>query len=274
MKKINFSVLMSVYKGDNAEYVKIAIDSLLNQTLLPNQIVIIADGPISKEIKTLLKKYQENEIFSIYFRDNNIGLGLTLNEGLSYCKYDYVARMDADDYSCADRFEKQIRYLEEHPNVSAIGCNITEYDMDLKEIISIKKVPETDSEIKEFVKHRNPMNHPTVVFKKFDVLEAGSYENYMLFEDYYLWAKLISRNCELYNIQECLYNFRAGNSMYERRGGIRYLKYIKNFERGLLKLGLINKFEYIKNLIKRYVVALMPSKIRGAFYKILLRKNK
>lgn len=274
MSKIKFSVLMSVYKNDKSEYVKIAIDSILNQTLRPNQYVIMVDGPISEDLKKILLDYEKKDnIVELHFREKNLGLGLTLNEGLNYCNYEYVARMDADDEALPNRFEEQIKYLEDNPEVDVIGANMYEYDEEMKNIISQKKVPETDKELKEYVKFRNPINHPTVVFKRNKVLEVGSYENFPLFEDYYLWAKLVSSNCTFYNIQKPLYNFRGGSSMYERRGGKKYLTCIKRFEQGLLNLGIINKKEYKKNILKRYIGAIMPNKLRCFVYKNTLREK-
>lgn len=272
MSKIKFSVLMSVYKSDKTEYVKVAIDSVLNQTLRPDQYVIMIDGPISEDLKQILLDYEKKDkIVELHFRDKNLGLGLTLNEGLNYCKYDYVARMDADDKSSPNRFEKQIKYLEKHPETDIIGTNLIEYDGNLSKIISQKNVPETDDELKKYIKYRNPINHPTVIFNKNKVINVGSYEDYPLFEDYYLWAKLVADDCKFYNIQQPLYNFRGGDSMYGRRGGKKYLNCIKKFERGLLNLGIINKKEYYKNISKRYIGALMPNKLRGFLYKRILR---
>ncbi len=274
MDTIKFSVLMSVYKKDKPEYVKIAIDSILNQTLKPNQYVIMIDGPISDKLREMLLKYEnQHDIIDLHFRDKNLGLGLTLNEGINYCKYGYIARMDADDAALPTRFEKQIHYLEKHPEIDVIGTNMYEYDEEMENIISQKVVPENDKELKEYVKYRNPINHPTVIFKKDKVQKVGSYEDYPLFEDYYLWAKMIANNCTFYNIQKPLYNFRGGNSMYERRGGKKYLKCIKKFEIGLLALGIINKSEYRKNIIKRYIGAVLPNKFRGKLYKRFLRKE-
>lgn len=273
MKKIKFSVLMSVYKGDITENVKVAIDSLLNQTLVPNQIVIIADGPIPKDMKQLLKDYQNNKLFNIYFRKNNLGLGLTLNEGLTKCKYDYVARMDADDESMPNRFEKQIGYLCEHTEVDCIGSNMIEYDEKMEKIISHKIVPKTCQEIYKYIKKRNPMNHPTVIYRKDKVLEVNSYEDYPYFEDYYLWAKMINNGSVFHNIQENLYKFRAGSSMIKRRGGKNYLLSIRKLERGLKKLGIINSWEYYLNIFVRYSVSLFPNRIREMFYKFILRKK-
>ena len=273
-ENIKFSCLMSVYKNDKPEYVALAIDSILNQTLKPNQYVIVVDGPISDELKALLLDYEKkDEIIELHFREKNLGLVLTLNEGLGYCKYEYVARMDADDYSLPDRFEKQIEYLSKNPEIAVIGSNVTEYDEELNNISSHKCVPETDAEIKEYVKKRNPINHPTAIINKNKVIEVGGYEDYPFFEDYYLWAKLIANGYKFYNIQEDLYKFRGGEAMYGRRGGKKYLTCIKKMEKGLLKLGLITKKEYYINITKRYIVALIPNKMRTILYKLLLRKK-
>lgn len=275
MKKIKFSVLMSVYKNDKSEDVKDAIDSLLNQTLLPNQIVILEDGKVSKKLDDLLENYsKKHKIIEIYKRKQNLGLGLTLNEGLNYCKYDYVARMDADDYSYPNRFEEEIRYLESHPDIDVVGCNIDEYDENLSKKLAVRVVPEFDKKIKKYMKKRNGVNHVTVIYKKQSVLNAGSYEDCLYFEDYYLWCKMIKNGCKFYNIQESLMKIRAGFDMAKRRGGLSYSKYIINFENKIYKIGIINKFEYIFNLFIRLSVANIPNSFRTILYKKQLRKLK
>jgi len=273
MEKFEFSVLMSVYKKDNYIYVDNAIKSLLNQSLLPNQIVIMVDGVISEELKVVLKKYESNNLFDIYYRDNNIGLGLTLNEGLKKCKYEYVARMDADDESMYDRFEKQISILKRNPEIDVVGCNMWEYDENMKNVISQKIVPENFNDIKEYIKTRNPINHPTVIYKKEKVLNSNSYEDYPFFEDYYLWAKMLKNGCIFYNMQEILYKFRAGPAMIKRRGGKKYLNCIKKIEKGLLDLKIIDRKTYVMNVIKRYIISLVPNFIRIIFYKNFLRRS-
>lgn len=274
MKKIKFSVLMSVYKNDNSEYVKVAIDSLLNQTLLPSQIVIFEDGKVSKKLDDLLENYsKKHKIIEIYKREKNLGLGLTLNEGLNYCKYDYVARMDADDYCYPNRFEREIDYILNHPDVDVVGCNIEEYDEKLKNKLAMRVVPEQDEEIKKYMKKRNGINHMTVVYKKESVLQAGSYEDCPFFEDYYLWCKMIKNKCQFYNIQESLMKVRAGSDMTKRRGGKGYSKHIYNFEKKIYKMEFINRFQYFSNLIIRMSVASSPNFLRACFYKKKLRRT-
>ena len=145
MSNIKFSVLMSVYKNDDIDCIKQAIDSILNQTLPANQIVIMVDGPITNAVYELLQEYENNILeIEIMYQSENRGLGITLNSGINICKYDYIARMDADDYSLPNRFEKQIKYLEKHPLIDVLGSNITEYDNSLNIILSQKTVPEND----------------------------------------------------------------------------------------------------------------------------------
>lgn len=274
MKKIKFSCLMSVYKNDKVENVKIAIDSILNQTVVPNQFVIMIDGPISDELKEVLLNYEKKcNIIHLFFRDENQGLGITLNEGLQHCKYDYVARMDADDESCNNRFEEQIKILTDNSDIDVVGCNVIEYDEFLKNAICEKKVPQYNENIKRYAKKRNPINHPTVMFKKDVVLNCGSYEDCKYFEDYYLWIKLLNNNCIFYNIQKPLYKFRAGKSMYERRGGISYINCIKEFETRIYKIGYISIFTCINNIIKRSIVAILPNGVRTFLYLKKLRKS-
>ena len=273
--KIKFSVLMSVYKNDKPEYVKIAIDSLLNQTIIPNQIVIIEDGKVAKDLDSLLDNYaKKNNIIELHKREKNIGLGLTLNEGLNYCKYDYIARMDADDYSAPNRFEKEIEYIETHPETDVVGCLIEEYDEQLNTILATRTVPEKDEDIKKYMKKRNGINHVTVIYKKDSALKAGSYEDCPYFEDYYLWCKMIKNNCKFYNIQEALMKIRAGFDMAKRRGGLSYGKHIINFEKKIRNLGIISPTDYIINLAIRLTVAIMPNFVRTYLYKKQLRKEK
>ena len=156
-------------------------------------------------------------------------------------------------------------------NYTKRSCIIKQEFIHVK-IVSQKIVPQTSDEIRKYLKNRNPMNHPTVIYKKEKVLEVNSYEDYPLFEDYYLWAKMIKNGSNFYNIQENLYRFRAGSSMIKRRGGKSYLNNIKKLEKGLLDLNIINKREYTLNIIKRYFIAIMPNSFRKIFYKVFLRK--
>ena len=274
MEKTKFSVLMSVYKKEKPEYLKLAIDSIYSQTLIPDEVVLVEDGKLTDELETIIKEYENKyDNFVVIRYEVNRGLGPALNDGLKKCKYEYVARVDADDSCMKNRFEVQMKYLTENKDVDIVGSNMIEYDVDMKSAISTKCVPESNEKIKKYLKKRNPMNHPTVIFKKSKVIEAKGYEDVPYFEDYYLWAKMIKNGCLFYNIQENLYKFRGGSTMIKRRGGKYYLSCIKKFEKLLLKLGLINRVEYCGNVIARCFLAIMPNNFRRMFYKTILRNK-
>lgn len=271
--RAKFSVLMSIYKKEKKEYLELAIDSIYNQTLLPDEVVLVEDGILPNELENTVKKIEKkyNNLKVLRFKENR-GLGPALNDGLRACKYEYIARMDTDDMCKCNRFEKQMDYLINNPDVDVVGSNMDEYDSDMNSIISKKIVPKEHAEIKRYIKKRNPMNHPTVIYRKSKVLKSNGYEDYPYFEDYFLWAKMIKNGCIFHNIQDELYDFRAGSSMIKRRGGRNYLHCIKKLERGLLDLNIINKKEYYSNLFVRGVIALIPNKIRELLYRKMLRK--
>lgn len=273
MKKVKFSVLMSVYYKDKKEYLNEAIESIINQTLLPNELVIVEDGPLTNELDILLEDYaQKYEWIKLVKFAKNRGLGEALREGIKYCEYEYVARMDADDFSVPNRFEKQIDLVQKNPEIDLLGGYILEYDENLITPISVREVPLQEKEIKKFVRARNPFNHVTVIFKKSAVLLSGNYESMLYFEDYYLWCKMISNNCKMLNISEILVNVRAGKSFFKRRGGLEYAKAVVRFEKSIMKLGIIKRIECIKFIFIKLVIAISPAFLKKYVYMKKLRK--
>ena len=271
---MNFSVLMSVYIKDRVQEVANAMSSILNQTYLPAQIVIVEDGPITQELQRLLDEYAER--YSIIDRirlEENMGLGRALNIGLEYCKYELVARMDADDFSLPYRFEKQIEFLINNPNVDILGGQIAEFDSTMNEQIGVRNVPLTMNEIQNKMKRRNCMNHVTVLYKKSSVIEAGNYIDCPYFEDYYLWCRMLKKGFQFRNLDSVLVNVRAGNEMYKRRGGKQYNKAIIDFQKKILNLGIINQYQFVLNLGIRLSVASLPNSIRGKIYRNTLRRQ-
>ena len=202
---------------------------------------------------------------------SNHGLGFALNEGLKYCSHDIVARMDTDDIATIDRFEKQITFLNDNPDIDICSSWLQEFEGEINNKISIKKVPSTHTEIADYIKSRNPMNHPSVIFRKKAVEDAGGYKPFPLFEDYYLWTRMYVNGCKFANIPECLVNFRTSPDMYKRRGGFKYAIDCAKFQWTLHKLGVISSVAAIKASILRGAVYLMPNSIRSFIYSRFLR---
>lgn len=272
---MKFSVLMSVYEGGDSDHLDAAIESLVLQTLQPDEIVIVKDGPLTDKLDAVIDKFNKQYgIFKIVVLEKNVGLGKALNRGMEKCSYELIARMDADDISVHDRFEKQINYFDEFPESVIVGANITEYDEDMQFMISNREVPETAKEIISYSKLRSPFNHVTVVLRKSAVQQAGGYQDCPYFEDYHLWLRMLQLSDQIHNIQEPLVNVRGGSSMIDRRGGFRYAKDCYFFLLKAYNLDAISKLDFVKNTCIRVPVSIAPSRLRNIIYKTTLRKKR
>ena len=266
---MEFSVLMSVYYKDNPKWLKQAIDSVLNNTVKPDQIVLVVDGQIPNELEQVITEYRGLDILRL---EKNSGLGIALQQGLLKCRYPLVARMDSDDISLPIRFELQLKEFENNPDLTIVGGYIQEFDSQTNEKTSIRKVPLEDNEIKQYLKTRSPFNHVTVMFKKEDVLKVGNYQTFYQMEDYYLWARLVKANFQTKNIPQLLVNVGVDTNMFARRGSYKYFKSNKEISKQMLKMKIINYPCYLFNITVRFVAqVLMPNKIRSLFYKKVLR---
>lgn len=272
--ELKFSVLIPVYFKENPEYFNTALESIVNQTLKPNEIVIVKDGALTQELDTVIKEYVSKfpQLFNIVSLEKNVGQGKARNAGLQACKYNIVALMDSDDIARQDRFEIQIKYMETRPDVDCVGSFITEFEEDPNTVESIKAVPITHEEIFNFGKWRSPMNNMTVVYRKDKVMEVGAYNFFNFGEDYYLFAKMLMNGCKFYNIEECLVNARAGSRMLAKRVGWNKIKqeFILFYE--FRKIGYINNYQFIRNVTLKFLLRIIPNWLRSWIYKRFLRK--
>lgn len=273
---LKFSVLMSIYYKEKPEYFDLCLKSILvDQTVLPNEIVLVKDGKLTRELEIVLDKYQKQfpKIFNIIQLDKNVGLGNALNIGLEKCKYSIVMRMDSDDISVSDRFEKQLKYMQVHKDVSALGGFIDEFEEDENKIIRIKTMPCSYEEVKKFAKFRNPINHMSVCFRKKDILEVGNYQPLFYLEDHYLWARLLVNNKKVENLPCVLVHARVGNGFVSRRGNKKYIKGWKILQNYLYKNKIINLLEKWRNTLGMYVMVYIPDGGRNYLYNNILRKK-
>ena len=270
----NYSVLMSVYYKENSEYLKQAIESIQAQTFPTDDFVLVCDGPLNQELDSVIKKKQQEmkNILNVVRLKKNAGLGNALNKGFQQCKNELVARMDSDDISYPDRCEKQLTVFNTYPEISVCSGIVEEFATNPKVVESRRVPPETHAEIREFAKVRNPFNHPCVMYKKPDVEAVGSYKDFYLLEDYYLWVRMIMAGYQGYNLQEPLLHMRAGTDMYMRRGGLKYAKTQEKLFRFMKNNGFISKGQYIKNCVIRGESSLAPNWLRKFVFEKVLRK--
>ena len=273
-KAKQFSVLISVYKKEKPEYLKTALQSIINQTLKPTEIVIVKDGLLTQELNNCIKEYEKQypELIKIVAFKKNRGLGLALRDGVIACKYDYIARMDSDDIAKLERFAKQFQYLKQHPETALLGTWITEFSKDENKPDTLTELPCTHQEILKYAKKRNPFRHMTMLLKKEAVIKSGNYRDFLWFEDYDLWVRMLQKGYIAANIPEYLVNVRADEKMFARRGGWRYLKQDYRFQQLLLNSKFITCKQFIRNIFYRSIVRIMPNKLRIIFYKKVLRK--
>lgn len=269
----SFSVLMSVYYKEQPSYFEKSLQSLLDQTLMPNEIVIVCDGPLTKELEEVLAHYtsQFSHLLKVVRLEKNGGLGNALNVGMKHCTYDLVARMDSDDIAFPQRFEKQISFLTQHPEVDVLSCTLAEFDQDHREVYCMRVLPEEHQALKRFAQWRSPANHPGVVFRKHKVIEAGGYQHFYLFEDYYLWVRMMMKGAQFHSLPEPLLYFRMNRQAFSRRKGKSYLRSERKLQKTFLKMGFINGFQYVRNLLFRTLPRLLPTRWLMRFYYCFLR---
>lgn len=272
MKK--YSVLMSVYYKESSKCFRESIESMLSQTVVTDDFVLVCDGALTKELDDVVTEFEQKypDIFKVVRLEENSGLGLALNEGLKHCKNELVARMDSDDISMSERCEKQIHIFEQM-DVDIVSGTIVEFVDDIQYSKTSRALPETDEEIQAFSKKRNPFNHPAVMFRKTKVDLVGGFKHFRYFEDYYLWVRMLNMGCKGYNIQEPILYMRAGEEMYARRGGFQYVRCIWKFKRQLRKMGYTSWIQFMTSTIPHIIVGIMPNDVRKWFYKKVLRKG-
>lgn len=264
-----YSVLMSLYKKENPEYLRIAIDSMLNQTVAPDEIVLVEDGTLTDELYAVLDDYPmlhrvKNEI--------NLGLGLALNVGLKECRNELVARMDTDDCSKPERCEKQLQRFLEKPYLAIVGSHIDEFIGDTSNVVSQRIVPTTSEEIYKFAKKRSAFNHPAVMYSKTAVLENNGYADLKRNQDVDLFGRMQFKGYKAENIDEALLWFRSSDELAKRRKSWQntwsYIATIRKF----WKMGYSSFADYAIVGIAQTGMYLMPIKLQNYIYKNFLRK--
>ncbi len=269
-----YSVLLSVYYKEKPEWLGIALSSVLDQTVLPSEIVLVKDGKLTPELDETIEKYAKAHpnLFKIVALKKNVGLGLALKEGIQHCSNELIARMDSDDFIVPERCAKQLAVFRDSPYYDCVGSFEAEFEDDLDNVIAIHKVPESEKEIEKFMRRRCALLHPTVMFRKSAVLVAGNYRSVILYEDYDLFMRMVlEHGSKCYNIQEPLYYIRVNSDFYKRRGGLKYMQTVLKFKNAQRKKGYMSSTDFIISAGGQAVICLLPNEIRKWFYLKFLR---
>ncbi len=277
MNKLSYSVLISVYYREKPAYFDQALLSIVSQTVQPDEIVVVRDGPLTPELDEVLSGYEKKYpgMFHILTNEKNMGLGPSLAKGVEACRNELIARMDSDDISRSDRMEKQLDIFMKEPETAVCGGAIREFNGDdIHDETGFRICPETDAELKAYMKKRCPFNHMTVMYKRSEVLRAGNYKDFLYNEDYLLWIDMAKAGCVFRNLKDVLVDVRTDDQLYSRRGGDVYFNSEKGIQDILLKEGMITRGIYAENMAKRIILQkLMPNRVRSFIYKHIIRSK-
>lgn len=270
---MSFSVLISVYAKERPEYLSAALDSVFDQSLPPDEVVLVEDGRLTKELYGVIKQKQKlYPNLKIVQLEKNQQLGRALAKGLEVVNHELVARMDSDDIAVRERFEMQYQYMVNNPQIAVVGGYIKEFN-DQGTWNKIKQVPLEEKDIYQYMRYRNPLNHVTVMFRKHAVMQAGGYQHYPFLEDYYLWNRMYAHGARMANIPKVLVKVRTSADMFKRRGGLRYCAWYLKFRKVQNKLGITNKREYFIGCVLSLAISLLPGWLRKWIYNFVLRRK-
>lgn len=273
MKMEKYSVLMSLYFKEKPEYLRLAIQSMVDQTLKPDEIVIVKDGQITSELQRELDVFVDKYpiLFKIVGYENNRGLGLALNYGLEHCKNELVARMDTDDIAKPNRCEKQLMAFEKDQDLSIVGSAVDEFNGTPENVTGRRTVPSSHKEIYDFGKKRSAFNHPSVIYRKSKVLEFNGYSDLRRNQDVDLFGRMLYGGCKAANFNESLLWFRSDDNLSKRRKSWEntssYIETIKKF----WKMGYATLGDYALVLVAQTLMFLSPIQIQSWLYKKFLR---
>src|SRR5690606_37955407 len=212
-----FSVLMSIYRAEQPAYLRTALESLLLQTLPADEVVLVEDGPLPAELHAVIEAFRDVLNIRSVILEQNMGLAAALNAGLAHCRHELVARMDSDDISLPERFEKQIGFMATHPDITASSAALEEFDED-GNVFATRVLPLTHDELERFAHRRSPTSRAVAVFRQSAVLAAGGYPLFKRSQDVALWSLLIVRGHRLANLPDTLFQVRAGRAFMQRNG--------------------------------------------------------
>jgi glycosyltransferase involved in cell wall biosynthesis len=267
MKGQKFSVLLSVYKKENPDYLRQALDSVWDTvTFKPHEIVIVKDGLLTRELDAVIDSFAGKAPVKIVALEKNVGLGVALARGIEECSNEIIARMDSDDISKSDRFEKQLNKINE--GYDLVSCWSAFFENSIDSVFATKKRPEFHNEIVQLAKRRSPVGHAMSMYRKNTVLEAGNYQDVgFTYEDYNLWVRMLKNNARFYNIQEPLYYVRSSKEQMGRRGGFRYMINEVGQFWYFYRLGFYSFYNFVENALTHSIIRIIPTSLRKLLYK-------
>lgn len=273
-----YSVLMSIYKKELPDRLQLSIESMLAQTIQPDQIVLVKDGELTPELNAVISYYESTypDIFTVVSYNINRGLAYALNAGLAVCRNEMVARMDSDDYSLPNRCAKQLNSFDADMDLVLVGTMTKNFVGDISNVSdTIKYRPTTYEEIKKYIRREDPFAHPSVMYKKTAVLSCGGYDSELRRrQDYDLFSKMVNKGYKAINLPEVLLLFRADENYLGRNKNKESCKARIIVQKRLYMRGECSFFDFAYIWIGMKISYLMPAPLYKKLYDIVkIRKR-
>jgi glycosyltransferase involved in cell wall biosynthesis len=268
------SLLLPVWHRDRPDFLTEAFRStVVDQTRRPDHVVVVRDGPVTPELTACIAELARTSPVpvDVLELDRNVGLGPALDAGLEACRYDVVARMDADDISLPNRFAVQMPLVE--AGADLVGAGLLEFGAGADDVVGSRVPPTGADAIRARARFADPFNHPTVVYRRDCVRSVGGYGDFALMEDYLLWAKMILAGARVANVAEPLVLYRVGAGAYRRRGGLNQLRTELGLQRRLRAIGFTTRGQYVRNVAVRGGYRLVPEGVRRVAYRRLVARH-
>lgn len=274
MTPLEFSLLLPVYAGDRPEYLRAAFTSSVHeQSQRPSEVVVVVDGQIPESLRSMLDSLIAGSPVPARAVElpENRGLAEALTVGLAECAHEVVARMDADDVSLPARFERQAEALAR--GLDLVGTGMFEFATDNGAVLGRRVPPVGPERIARYARFHDPFNHPTVMYRKTAVQQAGGYEDLGLMEDYWLFARMLQSGVRADNLPEPLLMYRVSDGAYTRRGGFAQLKAEVRLQRAFRRMRFTTRTQALRNLAVRGGYRLIPEPVRRAMYRRLIARG-
>lgn len=271
----NYSVLMSVHIKEKPDVLAAAIQSMLAQTVVTNDFVVVCDGPLTKELDEVLETIvAENPgLFQIVRLPENVGVGLASKAGLEACKNELVAKMDSDDISVPDRCEKQLARFTANSELTVLGGYIEEFDNQTGKVFAIRSVPVDNAGIRKYARRRNPINNVTAMYKKSAALAVGGYRDLRRGEDYDLYLRMLINGCYAENLPQTLVKVRVDSNTQRRRASWSAMKGCAGIWWYAWRKGFSSLADLLICLAGQTFLVICPGSIQQMLYKKFLRKK-
>lgn len=263
-----FSVVLYAWQKDFPAWVKQALDSIFSNTVKPTEVVIMVDGPVSKEAQAVINEAAKNETVRVLSHPVPMLRAAALAFAIKQCKYDLIAIQGADSISLPNRFERQLAYFNEHPETAVLGGYAQEMDSK-NELLptAICEVPESEQEIKIFLKDRSPFIYRTVMFKKQAILDAGNYKDFPNLEDEYLWVRVIGKGYKTANLTSVIANIHSIDAYEQMVLALPHFQMKRELFSTMRQMGMISSFAYYRLVCMAFIKYLIvPNWFRKMFH--------